>query len=237
MSVHCYAQPLLPGDSSQWTPHPGGRNDEAARWPVRADITGFTTWVEATAAGLDDLYRADQLVAFDMLSISTIEIFGFLDAKVTSQVCPIIKLGGTVVEGATQNGAGTGVWVSIFDTFTRPGGGSWTQADLPELQFGFRSKTIGGGSDTLKLANGYQDVVATLRPAVIHDALDSLAATAPAPDPKRFTLGINLVADTVTAIDDPGNPDKITTLGPITLPGQLYPVWLTIGQQSVINHP
>lgn len=236
MSIHTYGQPLLPGDSSQWTPS-AGRNDEAVRWPTRTDLTGFTSWVSCTAAGLDDLWLLDSFSSYDMLSVSAIEVFGFLNAKNTSQVAPLIKFGGTVVEGTTQNGAGTGTWVSIFDTFTRPGGGSWTQSDFPNLQVGIRSKTIGGGSDTLKFANAYLDVVNTPRPAMVHDPLDVASISAPTPDPKRFLLGINLVADTVTWIEDPGNPDRITTFGPITLPGQLYPVWVTLGQQSVINHP
>lgn len=82
-------------------------------------------------------------------------------SNVTCNTYPILRLNSTDTVGSAHN-PGLGVWTDYSETLSRPGGGSWTYADIPNLQVGVKIQGDTGTTSQIGVTQIYVAISATL---------------------------------------------------------------------------
>jgi len=227
MSFVTFLNPSRAGDSTGWTPSIG-----TANWTLMADDDDATT-VQAPALNALDLYYLSPLpsVAYNMAAAPGYPLLDFwFNAPATSQVAPVWKLGGVTVVGTPV--VGNGAWQAIADHPARPGGGAWHVGDFSVLQAGFKCTTLGGGDVVLvRKLNVQVNYVDRSAFAMVADNTGMNSATYPPRDPVPVQLDVTMSAANIATVDVYGS----VTFGPITIPGQVYPVYVSLSRDPLVN--
>jgi len=130
---------LLPSGGGLYAEWPYG--GDLANWQVVSDFSDATE-VTGTLVGQRDLHEVADLEPRGIDSIS--EVVVILRARVTNtgtpaanRIAPIWQLGDTLVQGTTITTL-TDTYTNIRQTATRPGGGTWSVADINSLYVGYQ---------------------------------------------------------------------------------------------------
>jgi len=123
----------------------GGTAPAATNWEsVLTPSDSDETYVYNNGASQGDEYNlTNGSTPIDSWSM-TVTVHCVAKTTGTGNVSPAVYLGGTTVQGAWQ--VLTGDYTDYSVTLARPGGGSWTQADITSLQAGVYLQETGGGS-------------------------------------------------------------------------------------------
>ncbi|MFA5937423.1 MAG: hypothetical protein WC822_06135 [Candidatus Paceibacterota bacterium] len=123
----------------------------ATNWQAVLTNDGFASYVATVAGPFTDYYSVTNGTIPGFAVIDSVTVYSWWNHQTgvaaPATIALTARLGGADSTGGAHNWGGAGGYLLVSDALGRPGGGSWTPADISSLQIGI-TLSSGDGNDT-----------------------------------------------------------------------------------------